>query len=632
MNYEYKKLCPFKWFILQNFPFIEADFDALTNWELFCKLGNEINKIIKSVNTSGKQVEDLTNAFNNLQDYVTNYFNNLDVQEEINNKLNEMAEDGTLSNIINQEIFSDLNNKINNNTQNITEIEKNIIEYPYYDILKNGGFDDGMTPNDNIIENALNNGFNKFYFSQNQNRNAIYYFDNIPNFNNCEIITDDNVKISLPNAFGNSNLNNGKYKTNINYIYRNQNQEALTPTNISNLFNMLHINTDYRIKNINSILFNYEKLKMFHYKYNNNFLFEEVSKNDFYEENNLYINRKNNTQNNYFNGLCIPIEENKNSIETCTNGNNTTLDYILLNNNTLEGIFCNYTGSNIYIYYKTENYIKTDRLNMFNHNLGRSNDYAFPCQYKMRYLKDKNIVQFIFNNQIVGEYDLPFTPNYFGFGISSNNSDYKMMRFCSYQQDNLPLNYNLKILIVGDSRFAGDGQTYKIDEILKNGLLYNGINNVEIINKAVSGHTIEQIYNVLNNEDLSLYDIIIYEGGINNYNSDLPSIAYTLSNTEILLNNSGALIIYTTCMPCGWDGTDAAVIPRAQKYYGIVNAMYVGLGASPYRNNIIIDNNMGNQNYNSNLSVCSDGVHPNDLGLIEISRNIITALFNHFKI
>ena len=46
-NYNFKKLCPFKWFVLQNFPFIEADFDAITNWQLFCKLGEEINKIIK---------------------------------------------------------------------------------------------------------------------------------------------------------------------------------------------------------------------------------------------------------------------------------------------------------------------------------------------------------------------------------------------------------------------------------------------------------------------------------------------------------------------------------------------------------------------------------------------------------
>jgi len=100
MNYDYKNLPPFKWFILENFPFIEADFDALTNWQLFCKLGKEMNKIIENLNLTGEQVENLTNAFNELKSYVDNYFENLDVQEEINNKLDEMAESGTLEEII----------------------------------------------------------------------------------------------------------------------------------------------------------------------------------------------------------------------------------------------------------------------------------------------------------------------------------------------------------------------------------------------------------------------------------------------------------------------------------------------------------------------------------------------------
>lgn len=101
-NFSYKNLCPFKWFVLQNFPFIEADFDAITNWQLFCKLGEEMNKIIEKVNQAGEQTENLTNAFIDLQNYVNNYFENLDVQDEINNKLDEMAEGGQLADIIAQ--------------------------------------------------------------------------------------------------------------------------------------------------------------------------------------------------------------------------------------------------------------------------------------------------------------------------------------------------------------------------------------------------------------------------------------------------------------------------------------------------------------------------------------------------
>ena len=100
-KFDFNKLTPFKWFVLENFPFIEADFDALTEWQLFCKLGKEINKIIDSENTLGTQMENVTNAFIDLQNYVNNYFENLDVQDEINNKLNEMASDGTLQQLIN---------------------------------------------------------------------------------------------------------------------------------------------------------------------------------------------------------------------------------------------------------------------------------------------------------------------------------------------------------------------------------------------------------------------------------------------------------------------------------------------------------------------------------------------------
>lgn len=141
INYEYKKLCPFKWFVLENFPFIEADFDALTNWQLFCKLGQEMNKIITSVNLSGEQVEILTEAFNNLQNYVNNYFDNLDVQEEINNKLDQMAQDGTLQEII----AKYLNTKSLLGFDNVSDMinSENLIEGSYAKTLGFHNINDG---------------------------------------------------------------------------------------------------------------------------------------------------------------------------------------------------------------------------------------------------------------------------------------------------------------------------------------------------------------------------------------------------------------------------------------------------------------------------------------------------------
>lgn len=161
-KFEYNKLTPFKWFVLENFPFIEEDFDALTNWQVFCKLGKEMNKIINSVNISGEQVETLTTAFNDLQNYVNNYFNNLDVQEEINNKLDKMAEDGTLLSIllnyINIErVYNTFQDLINDNTL-VNNIKVKTLGY--YEINDGGNCNYYITNeiNNNIIQIPLNNG------------------------------------------------------------------------------------------------------------------------------------------------------------------------------------------------------------------------------------------------------------------------------------------------------------------------------------------------------------------------------------------------------------------------------------------------------------------------------------------
>ena len=58
--------------------------------------------VIPTVNNNGQAVAELQALYIQLKDYVDNYFTNLDVQQEINNKLDEMAEDGTLQNIIEQ--------------------------------------------------------------------------------------------------------------------------------------------------------------------------------------------------------------------------------------------------------------------------------------------------------------------------------------------------------------------------------------------------------------------------------------------------------------------------------------------------------------------------------------------------
>lgn len=98
-TYNFQELPPFQFYVLQNFPFIEQSFDALTNYELMCKLTEEMNKVINTTNLSGEQIQNLTNSFNDLYNYVNNFFETLDLQDEVNKKLDEMVEDGTIENL-----------------------------------------------------------------------------------------------------------------------------------------------------------------------------------------------------------------------------------------------------------------------------------------------------------------------------------------------------------------------------------------------------------------------------------------------------------------------------------------------------------------------------------------------------
>ena len=81
-------ICDFRNFVLQNFPFLEDDFDALTDYELFCKICGYVIEYSKDNEEMKQQIAEFQT-----------YFDNLDLQEEVDKKLDEMAEDGTLEDL-----------------------------------------------------------------------------------------------------------------------------------------------------------------------------------------------------------------------------------------------------------------------------------------------------------------------------------------------------------------------------------------------------------------------------------------------------------------------------------------------------------------------------------------------------
>lgn len=93
--------------------------DSLSYYELLCKVVAKLNEVIDSTNS-------VTDAFNELVEYVNHYLDSQNFQELVNNKLDEMAQDGTLSNLINVTIFGDLNDKVDKNTRDIDSLEDRV--------------------------------------------------------------------------------------------------------------------------------------------------------------------------------------------------------------------------------------------------------------------------------------------------------------------------------------------------------------------------------------------------------------------------------------------------------------------------------------------------------------------------
>lgn len=94
----YTAIKPFRAWCQKVLPLVYDD--SLSYYELLCKLVEYLNKVLNDLTNMGQDITALNQAFQELQAYVNNYFDNLDVQEEINNKLDQMVQDGTLASLI----------------------------------------------------------------------------------------------------------------------------------------------------------------------------------------------------------------------------------------------------------------------------------------------------------------------------------------------------------------------------------------------------------------------------------------------------------------------------------------------------------------------------------------------------
>ena len=96
---------------------------------------DEFNKIVSQWQAMQKKFDNVLDAFNDLKNYVHDYFKNLDVQDEINKKLDQMCKDGTLNILLQMHARTVLPS---NDTSGITDtknIQKMITEFGYVELF-----------------------------------------------------------------------------------------------------------------------------------------------------------------------------------------------------------------------------------------------------------------------------------------------------------------------------------------------------------------------------------------------------------------------------------------------------------------------------------------------------------------
>lgn len=250
-----KPLNPFGTFVCSLGAIPTSYKESLSYEEQLLWLLNYIETVLlPAVNDNSEAIIELQNLYKQLKDYVDNYFSDLNVQNEINKKLDEMATDGTLAKIINEDIFNGINDKIGNldtlTTDNKSSLVNAINEVDSHADTNStniGALNTLTTDSKNNIVSAINevdsNNNQAFTDIGNLNNlntdnksnlvNAINEVDT--NINNLTIVGGEDVTFTLSN--GNIRNNNIRIAKSINKsickLYGRIEIENVTSNNIT---------------------------------------------------------------------------------------------------------------------------------------------------------------------------------------------------------------------------------------------------------------------------------------------------------------------------------------------------------------------------------------------------------------
>lgn len=194
INKNYKKLKPFELFCMNNFPFIDATFDANTYYELLSKVVEYLETIRQNNEITIENVIKLDKNLELLKNYVNTYFDNLDIQTEINNKLDSMAESGLLQDII-------------LNYVTVTKV------YDTYELmiedLNESTLETGMRLK-TLGYHTLNDGGNAIYYLTNLNSEKIGYTIPVKDNYSLVLVNNGTINVKQLGAYGNGTLDDSE--------------------------------------------------------------------------------------------------------------------------------------------------------------------------------------------------------------------------------------------------------------------------------------------------------------------------------------------------------------------------------------------------------------------------------------
>lgn len=161
------------------------------------RMYDKVNQLIRNFNDLSKEtketIEEYILKFTELKDFVDDYFDNLDVQDEINNKLDDMAEDGTLEEIVGAYINANVKVIMPKNFISVDAGDVKLIKAYDKSILIDTDYEDTLTDVRNFLER--NDIYKLDYVILTH-----YHSDHVGNFIQlCELgYIDTNTVIYLP--------------------------------------------------------------------------------------------------------------------------------------------------------------------------------------------------------------------------------------------------------------------------------------------------------------------------------------------------------------------------------------------------------------------------------------------------